>query len=32
MPLEPGAWTERELNLAAALRDKYAGDAWTRRT
>jgi lipoate-protein ligase A len=32
MPLEPGAWTERELTLAAALGDKYAGDAWTRRT
>ena len=32
MPLQPGAWTERELNLAAALRDKYAGKAWTRRT
>lgn len=32
MLLEPGAWTERELNLAAALRDKYAGEAWTRRT
>ncbi len=32
IPLEPGAWTKRELNLAAALGDKYAGDAWTRRT
>jgi len=32
VPCMPGGWSDEEFTAVAALRDKYAGERWTKRT